>query len=194
MAGFWPEVYVLRHGQTAWNAAGRMQGGLDSALTPAGRAQALRQAGILAACDLSGFEPWCSPQGRAMSTAALALPSTLGAPRTDPRLREIGVGLWEGRLRGEIAELAGAEDEGGRGLAAYDLAPGGEGLKALEARCRAFLSERRSPLVIVTHGITSRVLRLVLTGQDLGRIDAIGGGQGIVWHLRDGVQRRLETP
>ena len=45
MPARWPEVYLLRHGQTEWNAAGRMQGGLDSALTGEGRAQAARQGG-----------------------------------------------------------------------------------------------------------------------------------------------------
>ena len=192
MPARWPEVYLLRHGQTEWNAAGRMQGGLDSALTGEGRAQAARQGRILAGRDLNGFEAWCSPQGRAIATAAIAVVGRVAHVRTDDRLREIGVGEWEGRLRREIPELAGADDAGGIGLQGYDLAPGGEGLVALEARCRDFLRGRSAPMVIVTHGVTSRVLRVVLTGRCLSEIDGIGGGQGVVYHLADGVQRMLE--
>lgn len=192
MAERWPEVYVLRHGQTEWNAQGRMQGGLDSALSQTGRAQAARQGRILASRDLAGFEAWCSPQGRAIATAALAVVGQVAHLRTDDRLREIGIGAWEGRLRAGIAAFSGADDAEGAGLQAYDLAPGGEGLAALAARCRDFLAARRAPMVIVTHGITSRVLRLVLTGRALDEIDRIGGGQGVVYHLKDGVQTVLE--
>lgn len=192
MSDRWPEVYVLRHGQTEWNAVGRMQGGLDSALTRVGRAQAARQGRILASRDLEGFEAWCSPQGRAIATAAIAVVGRVAHIRSDDRLREIGIGAWEGRLRGDIAELAGAGDATDAGLLAYDLAPRGEGLAALHARCRAFLSDRTAPMVIVTHGITSRVMRLVLTGRDLSDIARIGGGQGVVYHIKDGMQTVLE--
>jgi probable phosphoglycerate mutase len=188
----WPEVYVLRHGQTEWNAAGRMQGGLDSALTREGRAQAARQGRILGSRDLAGFEAWCSPQGRAIATAAIAMVGRVAHIRSDDRLREIGIGSWEGRLRSDIAELAGAVDATDAGLLAYDLAPRGEGLAALRARCSAFLSDRGAPMVIVTHGITSRVMRLVLTGRDLSEIARIGGGQGVVYHVKDGIQTLLD--
>lgn len=188
----WPEVYVLRHGQTEWNAAGRMQGGLDSALTREGRAQAARQGRILGSRDLAGFEAWCSPQGRAIATAAIAMVGRVAHIRSDDRLREIGIGSWEGRLRSDIAELAGAGDATDAGLLAYDLAPRGEGLAALRARCSAFLSDRGAPMVIVTHGITSRVMRLVLTGRDLSEIARIGGGQGVVYHVKDGIQTLLD--
>lgn len=192
MSDRWPEVYVLRHGQTEWNAVGRMQGGLDSALTPEGRAQAARQGRILASRDLEGFEAWCSPQGRAIATAAIAVVGRVAQIRSDDRLREIGIGAWEGRLRRDIAELAGAGDATDAGLLAYDLAPHGEGLAALRARCRAFLADRAAPMVIVTHGITSRVMRLVLTGGTLSEIARIGGGQGVVYHIKDGIQTVLD--
>lgn len=192
MSEQWPEVYVMRHGQTEWNLAGRMQGELDSALSQTGRMQAVRQGRILASRDLAGFEAWCSPQGRAIATAAIAVVGHLAQIRSDDRLREIGIGAWAGRLRADIPELAGVDDADGAGLQAYDLAPGGEGLVALEARCRDFLKERRRPMVIVTHGITSRVMRLVLTGRTLSDIARIGGGQGVVFHIRGGAQTLLD--
>lgn len=192
MSERWPEVYVLRHGQTEWNAAGRMQGGLDSTLTREGRAQAARQGRILGARDLAGFEAWCSPQGRAIATAAIAVVGRVAQIRSDDRLREIGIGAWEGRLRGEIAELAEVGDATDAGLLAYDLAPRGEGLAALHARCQAFLMGQAAPMVIVTHGITSRMMRLVLTGRPLSDIACIGGGQGVVYHVKDGIQTVLD--
>ncbi|MCB2120639.1 MAG: histidine phosphatase family protein, partial [Rhodobacteraceae bacterium] len=50
--GVYPELYVLRHGETVWNAEGRMQGTLDSPLTERGCAQARRQGEILASLGL----------------------------------------------------------------------------------------------------------------------------------------------
>ena len=50
-----PEVLVLRHGQTEWNAEGRLQGHLDSPLTEKGLRQAQRQNEILQPYDLTGF-------------------------------------------------------------------------------------------------------------------------------------------
>lgn len=43
----WPDLYLMRHGQTVWNAEGRMQGRLDSPLTPLGEAQARRLAWLV---------------------------------------------------------------------------------------------------------------------------------------------------
>ena len=49
-----PDLYILRHGQTEWNAEHRVQGGLDSPLTAQGREEAARQRALLAECDLTG--------------------------------------------------------------------------------------------------------------------------------------------
>ena len=134
-----PELYILRHGETVWNAENRMQGGLNSPLTEKGRAQAARQAELLAALDLQGFAAICSPQGRAFETAAIAVARHIPTIRTDDRLREIGVGEWQGKLR-EGLWVEGPVDDGPDGpIAFYEQAPGGEGFAALEARCRAVL-------------------------------------------------------
>ena len=60
-----PELYILRHGETYWNAENRMQGELNSPLTEKGLRDAARQGQILSARDLSGFAFFTSPQGRA---------------------------------------------------------------------------------------------------------------------------------
>lgn len=188
----YPELYVLRHGETEWNAEGRMQGALNSPLTETGRQQAARQAEILSKVDLEGFDILSSPQGRAFETAAIALARQVTHVQTDDRLREIGVGDWAGKLRSELAEGIDVVEGPDGALALYEIAPGGEGFAALEQRCAAFLATLTRPSVLVTHGITSRMIRALATGSGRADLANMGGGQGIVYHLKNAVQKRLE--
>ncbi|MCV2863842.1 histidine phosphatase family protein [Albidovulum sediminicola] len=189
-----PELFVLRHGETLWNAEGRIQGALDSPLTERGIAQARRQAQILA--DL-GLGPrthrfYVSPQGRARQTAGIVL-SPLGVnPEVDTRLREIAMGAYEGLTRDEIRQrFPGAFDEQDPFLW-YDTAPRGEGFAALQARVENFLAGLTGPSVIIAHGMLSRFLRGAVLGLELEGIAALPGGQGVVYHLQDGHHRRLD--
>ena len=185
-----PEFVILRHGENEWNREGRMQGGLDSALTEVGREQARRQNAILQTFGVQGWS-WCSsPQGRAMATARIAADGLTTEIVPDVRLREIGMGDWAGMQRSEIAEQVPYLFETD-GLGWYDHAPGGEGLVALEGRAKAFLADLRGPTVIVTHGITSRVVRCIAQGLPAESFDTLGGGQGVVYHIRDGESRLL---
>ncbi|MEP3945019.1 histidine phosphatase family protein [Ascidiaceihabitans sp.] len=186
-----PELYVLRHGETEWNAQNRMQGTLNSPLTDLGIEQARRQGQIFQGIDLKGFSILSSPQGRAFQTAALALAGRVDHIHTDKRLMEIGVGEWAGRIRSELAPPDQFEDTPDGALELYELAPGGEGFAALEQRCKALLSDLSGPTVMVTHGITSRVLRATVLGLGLAGMAQMPGGQGVVYHLKDGVQKRL---
>ena len=103
-----PDLFILRHGQTEWNLAGRYQGSLDSPLTALGRAQARQQRQVLQSLGetLIGADAFVSPQKRALDTAALALENIAGPDKSDPRLAEIKFGGWEGKTRGEIKALA----------------------------------------------------------------------------------------
>lgn len=185
-----PEFLILRHGETQWNREGRLQGALDSPLTPLGREQAQRQAAILRDFGTGGWDWYSSPQGRAWETARIAAQGRAGTIRRDERLREIGLGQWAGQLRDDIA--AGAPDLFETdGLGWYDHVPGGEGLLKLESRAAAFLSALSGPSVIVTHGITSRVMRCVAQGLPTEAFETLGGGQGVVYHIRDGISRML---
>lgn len=188
----YPELYILRHGETEWNAQGRMQGALNSPLTAAGKAQAQRQAEILASIDLDGFDILSSPQGRAFETAAIALARQASHLRTDDRLREIGVGDWAGKLRSSLPGADGFVDGPDGALELYERAPQGEGFAALEVRCAGFLTSLTRPSVLVTHGITSRMLRAILTAEGAGGLANMGGGQGVVYHLKNSMQKRLE--
>jgi len=182
-----PPLYILRHGETEWNATGRLQGSFDSELTARGRAQALAQQQILADITLHGFQALCSPQLRARETAEIALVGHGLELSQDVALREIGLGDFAGKDRESLVAQTGARD----GFDLYALAPGGEGFDALEQRCCAFLAGLKGPAVLVTHGITSRMLRLIATGQPVTELREIGGGQGVVFQVQDGVQKRL---
>jgi broad specificity phosphatase PhoE len=180
----YPELYILRHGQTEWNAQNRMQGALNSPLTAKGEQDAAKQGAILANRDLTGFQFWCSPQGRAVQTAGIALARLAADIHTDARLREIGVGDWSGLLRDTLPLPDGPDPY----ALQYDMAPNGEGFAALEIRARAFLDDLTGPSVLVTHGITSRVLRTLIVGPSATAQVTDHGGQGCVYHLKDGQQ------
>lgn len=183
-----PELYILRHGETTWNAENRMQGELNSPLTQKGLQDAARQREILTTLDLQGFSFLCSPQGRAFQTAGIALAGISDHIRTDDRLREIGVGDWSGRLRKELPQPKGQDPAMGQ----YAIAPNGEGFARLKLRCRAFLDDLTGPTVLVTHGITSSMIRGLVVGEKAHAVPNSHGGQGCVYHLKDGDQFLLE--
>jgi broad specificity phosphatase PhoE len=100
-----PRLLLWRHGRTEWNATGRFQGQLDPPLDEEGRNQAARAAPHLVASGLSAEDTVVvsSDLTRAAETAA-TLTALLGVPLTlDSRLREHGLGSWEGLNRDEVA-------------------------------------------------------------------------------------------
>lgn len=186
-----PPLYILRHGETEWNEEGRFQGQLDSSLTDRGRRQAKAQNAILA--RIFGDAPFAvrsSPAGRAQATAAIALEglNVEDDHRVDPRLLEVMMGEWQGYTRDEIAAQwpdahAVAEDAGNIW---QFYAPGGETFDNMIDRCSQVLDEIAQPTVLVTHGVTSRVLRCIALGMDPLDLMELPGGQGIVHHIQDG--------
>lgn len=187
----YPELIVIRHGQTEWNRDGRWQGSLDSPLTAQGEDQARAMGAVLARAGITpeSHAAYVSPLGRAQATARLLLGADW-RPTPDPRLREIGVGDWEGWRIADIARAAGLPEDTPP-LAFYEVAPGGEGLAGLRARVHDFLATLTGPSVLVTHGITSRMIRTLATGRDLDRFDELPGGQGVVYRVRDGHHETL---
>lgn len=182
-----PPIYVLRHGETEWNVAGRLQGRADSALTARGRAQAVTLGALLAPVLAAGARLWTSPAPRAATTAALAFPGQAATP--DPRLLEIDLGAWTGRAIAGIAPRdAGADPHGWK-----FAAPGGEDRAAMAARCAAFLGDLSGPSVIVTHGVTSRMLRCLALGLGPEALGRVPGGQGVV-HVVEAGRARVLAP
>lgn len=187
----YPDLLILRHGETEWNRVGRMQGASNSPLTDLGKEQAKAQGRLLAARDLAGWEYRVSPLGRCRETAQIALGQRLDLAKEDSRLVEITLGDWTGKLRTEIAAEVPHLFDGADGMDWYDHAPGGEGLEGVYARTGAFLAELTAPTVIVTHGITSRILRCHYLGLEPAAFSELPGGQGIIYHMSNGTQTCL---
>jgi probable phosphoglycerate mutase len=165
-------LFIARHGETVFNAAARMQGEAPhTPLTRTGFAQA-EEIG-LALRDVLGPRPaltlWASPTGRALQTLAIVT-ECLGldwhAVRTDARLSEMDMGGWGGRYYSDIAAEVGTFVDRAAGLFTVPP-PGGEWYDAIQARLQAWLDEtagEEGDRLIVMHGISSRVLRGMLTG------------------------------
>ncbi|WP_194094926.1 histidine phosphatase family protein [Marivivens aquimaris] len=185
-----PPIYVLRHGETEWNREMRMQGGLDSALTEAGRAQAVSMAEWLKG-RVDGYALFSSPQGRAVATAEPISELTGITLQTDDRLREINMGLWSGLSRDEIDARWPATDPLEDFVDFYERAPEGEGFAALWDRTGEFLRELASPAIIVTHGFTSRFLRIQAVGLGMDQLRELDGGQGCIFEIRDGKHTKI---
>jgi broad specificity phosphatase PhoE len=159
-------LVLWRHGRTEWNAAGRFQGQLDPPLDEEGRRQAVRVAPHLAAELPAGQTVLAaSDLSRAAETGA-SLAAVLGVPlRLDVRLREHGMGSWEGLTREEVADRYPeqyADWVAGRPVRNR----GGESSAAVADRALAALAElpRRPVAVVVTHGGTAGRLMERLLG------------------------------
>ncbi len=96
-------LFLIRHGRTAWNAQGRVQGWADVPLDEVGREQARRLAE-----RLRGDPPdliLCSPLWRAYETAQILAAVWKVPVEVDERLKERGQGPLEGRTGAEIEAL-----------------------------------------------------------------------------------------
>lgn len=96
-------VVLWRHGRTAYNAEGRMQGTIDIPLDEVGRWQVVQGAQHIAQ-RLQPAQIVSSDLGRAVATARALGDLTGVEPSADPRLRERCFGEWEGRTAEEIRE------------------------------------------------------------------------------------------
>jgi probable phosphoglycerate mutase len=157
-------VLFLRHGRTAWNAEGRIQGRRDVGLSRAGRALL---AGRRVPAPYGGFDWYVTPLRRTAETASMMGIDPVGI---EPRLAELDWGEWEGSTRAELRARYGRAfgDMEQRGL---DFRPcGGESSRELRARLLAWLqdaSRSGRPLAAVTHKGVIQMALAVATGWDL---------------------------
>ena len=155
-------LFLVRHGETAWNREGRWQGQHDEPLSEIGRQQAAAIAERLRPIEPHALH--ARDLARAWATA-LAIGETTGlTPLGDPRLREVDVGEWRGLTPAETAARypAGYARWGEGGTGWRD----GETYAAMRVRAvaavDALLRGRNadSRIVVVTHGGVIRALVL----------------------------------
>lgn len=159
-------VWLIRHAESEWNAAGRWQGQRDPVLTERGREQAQRLAVELSGTKLAAIV--ASDLRRAHETAAI-VGDVLGVtPHLDARLRERDLGYWSGLTSVEIVERW-PHDLARLRARDPDLAPGGgESLLALHRRVADFLAALVAwpgdgALALVTHAGVLRALGIAPT-------------------------------
>jgi probable phosphoglycerate mutase len=164
--------FIARHGETVFNAARRMQGEVvHTPLTSAGfrHAEEIGEALVGALGRSPELRLWASPTGRALQTLAIAAePLALDwhSARTDERLSEMDMGEWGGRSYADIAKAHGGFVDRKAGLFTC-RPPGGEWFDDVALRLRAWIADtagEKGDRLIVMHGISSRVLRGILTG------------------------------
>jgi len=192
-------LIFLRHGETDWNAEGRMQGQKDIPLNATGVEQARQNGQRLKAflenarIDPSELDFMASPLGRTRMTMELArteMGLAPGAYRLEERLKELTFGSWEGSTLEEIAETAPELVERRRADKWGFVPPGGgESYEMLTQRIGGWLETIDRPSVVVAHGGVFRVLRGLLEGLEKRRVPKLPVPQDVVFIWRDG---RLE--
>jgi 2,3-bisphosphoglycerate-dependent phosphoglycerate mutase len=185
-------ILLIRHGETLWNRAGRVQGWQDSPLTDIGRAQAEALAERLSGERIERLI--ASDLGRARQTAA-PIASRLGIGiECDPGLRERNYGIFEGRTYGEIER---EDPEAYAYIARRDpeyVIPGGESgatfsirvLGALERIAAAHAGHR---IAVVAHGGVLGALYRHVVQQTPGALGDYSLANASVNHVRFGAER-----
>jgi probable phosphoglycerate mutase len=170
-----PRLFLVRHGESAWNAEGRLQGQADPPLSERGREQAR-------ALELPEGPAVSSDLTRSTETAALA--GFAGIP-TDPRWRERTLGEWETHLEAEVA----TPDD----MAAFRrgelVPPGGEAWPDFQARVAAAAADLTEDTIVFTHGGCVRALVAEITGADYRTV--AGPANVSITVVRTGKRRRM---
>ncbi len=191
-----PELLIfVRHGQTDWNAQGRMQGHRDIPLNSVGRAQAGDNGKRLAVfCQHEKLAPAelefvSSPLGRTRATMELLrgeLGLATGGYGLNDDLKEITFGAWEGMT---LEELSDTEQEQilKRRTDKWNFGyPDGESYAQLAHRVARWLQSVDRPTVVVSHGGVFRVLRGWLEGLPTRDVPSIAVPQDKVFVWRKG--------
>lgn len=184
-------IFLVRHGETDWNLAGRLQGSHDIPLNDLGREQAADTARVI---DRLSGDPHplayvASPLSRASQTMQI-MRAELGLPpddfRREPRLKEINFGRWEGYSWPELRRRDPAT------LALRDadpwnyVPPGGESYLMLCARVIAAINEIDRDTVVVSHGGVVRAMLHMLAGMPPEQAVELPVRQGAVYLIEDG--------
>lgn len=179
-------LILIRHGQTTYNATGRMQGHLDTELSELGYAQAHAAARLLEDKQISAIV--ASDLQRARETARI-IGEHLGLDvQVDARLRETDLGQWQGRSSTEVDE----EFPGARAIWRHDptwAPPQGESRVEVARRCRPVIDELmrthtewdNGPVLVVAHGGMIAALTCNLLGLSSPQYALLSGLKNTHW-------------
>jgi probable phosphoglycerate mutase len=191
-------IYLVRHGQTEFNSVGRLQGHVDSPLTPLGVDQAKRVGALLKSLigEPAGWVIEASSLGRATHTARI-IAKVLGAGEITPddRLREVSMGSWDGLTVKEIAAIAPQVVAAAPRSSLFFHSPDGESYAAITARLSAWLQAAVAdggPRIVVSHGVSGRVLRALYAGVDWEQAVLMAAPQDAIFRLAEGRIERID--
>lgn len=158
-------LLLVRHGETTWNAAGRYQGQIDVPLSDVGRQQAAALAQYLAQEKIDVI--YASDLQRAAETAQHIAASHSLPVLTDPRLREISFGEWEGLTHAEIRERYSEALDSWLDAPMDNAPPAGETMTQVAERVRPLLdamiqAHQEQTVLWATHGGLLRILLCLL--------------------------------
>ena len=193
-------LYILRHGETAWNTERRMQGNKNSDLTELGRRQALAVGRALKAeLDLPPGPTvfWRSPLGRVRETAEI-IGRELGLSaadwREDDRLKELSYGEGEGQSWQEIEAVRPNALNDWKADPHGFCPPGGETHFELRRRSAEFLAAVAAAgvrTVVVGHGVSGAVVRGLHLGLSAEAMFVLPKPQDAFFRLLDGREDRI---
>ena len=194
-----PVIYYIRHGETSWNALGRLQGTQDIPLNDLGRQQAAYAGNILAGLfardgrEKSSLGFVASPLIRARATMELVRGS-LRLPHDgyalDDRLREIGYGQWEGSTLREM-QLRDPDLFAKRQTEKWTVSPpGGESYVDVQTRMQDWYASVAADTDTVAHGGTARALMVALGIETPLSAADLTIEQGAVYVFRDGALQK----
>lgn len=184
-----PTVFYIRHGETDWNVAGRLQGHRDIPLNAKGRAQAahcgevLRDLFAREGRDPARLDYLSSPLGRATETMELARAALGLAPegyKPDSQLIEISFGDWEGSTIALLHQNDPVRFSQREHDKWHFLPPGGESYEMCSARMRRWHDNLKGDCVVTAHGGTARGLMACLGIAKPAAAPLIDIAQGVV--------------
>jgi probable phosphoglycerate mutase len=186
------ELVIIRHGETRWNSEQRMQGQMNTELSPLGRAQARALGRRMANEKFDHL--YSSDLSRARETALAIAANTGHTVVTDERLRERSFGIFEGLNRAEMQSLYPGEYARFRARDPDYAIPGGESPRAFHERamrCFHDIAERHDGgrVVIVAHGLLLVALYRTAHGLDLSephtRLELVNAGLNVFQHAEE---------
>lgn len=171
-------LYLIRHGETDWNAKRLLQGRRDIPLNPRGTLQAI-ESGLCLKWLLgpsTDVDFIASPLARTRETMEIVRhqlglePLDFG---TDERLLEIDFGQWEGSSWQHIAEREPQHFAAREADPLNFIPPGGENYPMVFQRVQGLLDSLKRDTVLVAHAGVLRSCLALLTGADRGQLPGL---------------------
>lgn len=195
-------LILVRHGESEWNRAGRIQGQVSSPLTDLGINQAKAIRDYLSGSLLNQqLEIYTSPLDRALQTAEIIAQGIEYPSRKiiiEERLNDFNLGEISGTIGWDkVAEIF-PEQAQLRLLDPIRFHPsGGESGAEFEARLRSLLEDQMDDgtlKLMVSHGIVNKFIRGILKNLSGKEMVELGESQNTIYRLEQGEETEIKIP